>query len=330
MKGMAIVLVVLGHAIQKNTVNYQSNYLFCFIYSFHMPLFFSVSGYLMYLTLANNRFNWIKNKAVYLVIPHIVFDVLYYFASSTGLTVYDNVTVTFSFFRWLKESLFVNSGEWFLWVLFSCFVILVLFKWVEERFPPVLFWGFVALFTILLLLIPEINKDYLRIYEIQWYFLFALSGYLVAKYRQFIKRYSALIVIGALDFPVLMSLGNWNRGDLFFPSHLFSSYLTFHLTSFYFSRFLQGIEGICLVLLIALALSKFPRLSTPIVWLGRLTMGVYLFHMFFSGLHVGSAYLAIISSFVFSLSLGIALTLICSKIPLLGKTWLKSNLRAQH
>lgn len=40
MKGIAILLVVLGHAIQKNVLNFEYNILFSFIYSFHMPMFF--------------------------------------------------------------------------------------------------------------------------------------------------------------------------------------------------------------------------------------------------------------------------------------------------
>ena len=40
-KGIGIFLVVLGHI-------YKDNYIGLWIYSFHMPLFFMLSGYLMY------------------------------------------------------------------------------------------------------------------------------------------------------------------------------------------------------------------------------------------------------------------------------------------
>ena len=40
-KGIGIFLVVLGHI-------YKDNYIGQWIYSFHMPLFFMLSGYLMY------------------------------------------------------------------------------------------------------------------------------------------------------------------------------------------------------------------------------------------------------------------------------------------
>ena len=45
LKGFAILLVVLGHCIQFREPDYDSNWLFRIIYSFHMPLFFIISGY---------------------------------------------------------------------------------------------------------------------------------------------------------------------------------------------------------------------------------------------------------------------------------------------
>lgn len=45
-KGVLIVLVIIGHAIQFCMPDCEQNFCFRFIYSFHMPLFFFVSGYL--------------------------------------------------------------------------------------------------------------------------------------------------------------------------------------------------------------------------------------------------------------------------------------------
>lgn len=44
-RGIAILLVVIGHLIQFNGI-VTSNPVFEFIYSFHMPLFFAISGYI--------------------------------------------------------------------------------------------------------------------------------------------------------------------------------------------------------------------------------------------------------------------------------------------
>ena len=46
LKGILILLTVLGHAIQGvYTENVESNSLWNVIYSFHMPAFFAISGY---------------------------------------------------------------------------------------------------------------------------------------------------------------------------------------------------------------------------------------------------------------------------------------------
>lgn len=43
-RGMAIILVVLGHSIQSNIMDMDSSLVFRIIYSFHMPLFMFISG----------------------------------------------------------------------------------------------------------------------------------------------------------------------------------------------------------------------------------------------------------------------------------------------
>ena len=49
LKGWLILLVVLGHAIQYSMVgSCEDNHLWNIIYSFHMPAFMAVSGYVAY------------------------------------------------------------------------------------------------------------------------------------------------------------------------------------------------------------------------------------------------------------------------------------------
>lgn len=56
LKGLLIVLVVLGHAIQQVLGSgCFSNHLWNIIYSFHMPTFMAVSGYLNYHVPVNGK-----------------------------------------------------------------------------------------------------------------------------------------------------------------------------------------------------------------------------------------------------------------------------------
>lgn len=67
MKGILIILVILGHSIQDTISDYQNNFLFRFIYSFHMPLFFAISGYLTF----KNKYDktLLKKRALQLLVP---------------------------------------------------------------------------------------------------------------------------------------------------------------------------------------------------------------------------------------------------------------------
>lgn len=62
-KGVAIILVVIGHVVQSyhNVHQYENSFLFNFshrlAYSFHMPLFMIVSGMLLYDSLLKNKYN---------------------------------------------------------------------------------------------------------------------------------------------------------------------------------------------------------------------------------------------------------------------------------
>lgn len=67
LKGIAILLVVLGHVIGYN--NCEDSFLWRFIYSFHMPLFMFISGYVAQMTFRIERFGWnetisLSNKEV--------------------------------------------------------------------------------------------------------------------------------------------------------------------------------------------------------------------------------------------------------------------------
>ena len=54
MRGIAITLVTTGHLLQFNGLP-TNNPIFEFIYSFHMPLFFAISGYITHkVTLIEN------------------------------------------------------------------------------------------------------------------------------------------------------------------------------------------------------------------------------------------------------------------------------------
>ena len=82
LRGFAILLVVLGHSISNavnlnqvvraNPLYYTSN----FIYTFHMPLFFLVSGYVLF----GKRIK-IRDRALRLLMPFLAWIPVYWFVN---------------------------------------------------------------------------------------------------------------------------------------------------------------------------------------------------------------------------------------------------------
>ena len=98
-KGLLIILVVLGHLLEDFLNLGFVKYLYIFIFSFHMPLFIFCSGYFA----TNLNFKKIINR---LVFPYVVFQTLYFFFNTYVLK---NTGVTYNF----------TDPAWTLWYLLS-------------------------------------------------------------------------------------------------------------------------------------------------------------------------------------------------------------------
>ena len=80
-KGLAIILVVIGHAVSQ-VLNgdpdvYEENPVFRLIYSFHMPLFTFISGYICRMTIKTDS-SWLLKRIRQIGIPYILALLLWY------------------------------------------------------------------------------------------------------------------------------------------------------------------------------------------------------------------------------------------------------------
>ncbi|MGP8153643.1 MAG: acyltransferase family protein, partial [Smithella sp.] len=78
-KGFTIILVVLGHAIQRNIINSESNIISCLISSFHMHLFMFLSGYLIAQSISKPRYKWLFKRFVRLILPFFVWSIVMFY-----------------------------------------------------------------------------------------------------------------------------------------------------------------------------------------------------------------------------------------------------------
>lgn len=131
LRGIAILLVVVGHFIQYNTIESKDNVLFSIIYSFHMPLFMFISGYIALRTtkiqIFDNYANFLLKKGRALLIPFFVWPLIvdnFFFTNQLQFDFAAQVTGLFEDPR---------IGLWFLWYLFFLTILFSAFLFLSSR-----------------------------------------------------------------------------------------------------------------------------------------------------------------------------------------------------
>lgn len=126
-KGIGLILVVFGHLFSYN------GELSIIIFSFHMPLFFFISGYCFCPHKYNDFESFLVKKVKHLVIPYLIFSTLGFVVSliipswRKGLSTYSLVEV---FFNTQPESLHVGQ----IWFLICLFWVEILAYWIYKFF----------------------------------------------------------------------------------------------------------------------------------------------------------------------------------------------------
>lgn len=203
LKGYAIILVILGHIIVfLDPNNFKDSILFTLIYSFHMPLLFVLSGYLVYGKSINPIWAFIAKKFKGLFIPYLIWNII-------GLLIVD--------FFWIKQDLtlkvfetfYIYSNLWFLPVLFFSFLLLILFiflekfslTWIGQNFS--VFFYLISYLIIMWLLVDQ--PPFQGFLPIRWFFPFVFVGYIIAKYKDYIFNFeNRLFLISLFLFPILL------------------------------------------------------------------------------------------------------------------------------
>lgn len=197
-KGVAIILVVLGHCIQygsRLSVDnlYFSDPLFKAIYSFHMPLFMLVSGYLFYYSIKRHSIKYnIKTRFSRLIIPILSWNTIYLAITALPLVIRGETSV-------FHLVLSYPVALWFLWSIFWCSLITLFVSHILRDS----LWAYVLL-GIAGLLIPSLHT-YGVCYHVFMYPYFVF-GYIWNKYR--LQRIAAKIggAKGLTVFCVLLVL----------------------------------------------------------------------------------------------------------------------------
>jgi fucose 4-O-acetylase-like acetyltransferase len=265
LKAFAIVLVVIGHAIQYSlAVDYDDNLLFRLIYSFHMPLFFFISGYLAY---TSNKQGYLWKQIRLLVVPFVVWLLLY----SLYYRRYDLQQGNWAIMPdyYLRVLRFPGSGGlWFLWALF---LIDIVHYWLSKT-------SHFYLFSILLLVVFYVaapffaQVNYYGVGTFRLYYPYFLLGYFFRQ-RQMIEKVK-LPVILLLSIAWIVSECAWHRtGDV----NAFGLNIDHDADSVYAQcvRLLTPVPALILFFKLS---RRFQFNSKAVQWLSMNTLAIYASH----------------------------------------------------
>lgn len=281
-KGIAIILVLLGHSIQFGSgaeylteQMYFDNWLFKLIYSFHMPLFMLVSGYFFANTIKKYKtIEILKSKVQQLGVPILVWSMLPFAASvlKAMLTNSFGVNVILGYFEIAIQNL------WFLWaLLINSLIVLLVSKLCNNHVAVYL------IIFVLLLIFP----DYYNLAECKYMYPYFVIGYMWNQKKDYADKILAwmmnkkwiCIVANTLIFGILLTF--YERSSYIYTtgiSVLVGNGMVQIMTDLY--RWIIGFAGCTLVLFVTyLVVQRLGEQAKVVKLLGIIgvdSMGIYI------------------------------------------------------
>lgn len=277
-KGIAIILVVIGHCIQYgsgsfylNGEKYFENLWFRIIYSFHMPLFMVISGYLYYYTCTKNSIlNVFLTKVQSLGVPILAWgtlDFIIWLLSGNG----DLNLYTIKIYI-----LMLINAPWFLWATLLCALSVLMIKVVtkDSVYAYVLVIPFFVIFP-----------DNYNLVWLKFMYPYFLTGYLWNKYniktywRKIVEDKKRIIILTL----VLLCLYFCMIPSFHTKHYIYNSYISIwgknsiiNQIEIDIFRWAIGYVGISVFLIFVSFLSAYIRESSFFVKIGKKTLGIYL------------------------------------------------------
>ncbi|MGL4875106.1 MAG: acyltransferase family protein [Clostridium sp.] len=305
-KGIGILLVVLGHVIlgflnanmyldKKNLLEY----VFFTIYSFHMPLFFIISGYLYKKTWQIKNIQNLKvriiNKFIALGIPYIIFS-LAFGISKVIMSGDTNSELTIKDI--LKIPIHPIGPYWFLYALMGLFILVPILEYSKLNTKIILLIALSLtilsnIFTIKIVFISTTFQNIL-------YFYIGCILFEIFNYEKYFKLKKLL-----LKFNVL----------LFFV-YIVTNILYFNLSkSIFISNIFIGIIlAISASIFIINIFYKYNKNNKVLITMGKLSLPIYLMHIILTaGIRIIFIKLGL-NNFIIQISVGILLGIL---IPIL-------------
>ena len=265
-KWFLILLVVLGHAIQHTYADFDQKWLFRAIYSFHMPAFMAVSGYLAYRAQAakphvSTYGKRLLRRVRQLVIPYIIWSLAAVWVINGSVT-------------WADLTSLVTSPEqhlWFLWVLFWIFAFFETVKLAGARWPKyetVMVLGSVVM---LYMLVALCHSQRFGLGSMKYYYIYYCLGYFAHRYPKIFTLprpavFTLFILWG-------MATYYWQLG----PTAAWASDLHIASATLIYSLF-KLVVATSAILVLLDVFSRYADKQYATTHLGQVTLGIYAIH----------------------------------------------------
>lgn len=317
-RGIAAILVVIGHSIQVVDSAFDNNIIFRMIYSFHMPLFMFLSGYVSYKP-EGIDYKWIIKKAEYLAVPFIVWTILPVLFSGNAEDIFERVYAA------LKQP---DVSFWFLIILFYCDVLLFIQTRIEQVIrrikygtsncnSPHIAWG-VLLSVLICFSIKIIALTYPEygMALLSWHCVFFFMGYWVKRLSISVKvQKTVFLILAFMWIPLVVS---WSRIKL--PDYIMN--FAVHMSQWQFERFasiynyIVAFSGIGFSILVSMLLCRIEIIEKQLSKIGVFTAEMYLMQgLFYNIIRTQYIFLNILCNMI----LGVIMPLIICYLMKQGK-----------
>lgn len=252
LQSLGILLVVIGHSAPTGVV-YPDIYSWVhkYIYSFHMPLFMAISGFLFYYHggIKTSYHRFLIKKAKRLLLPYIVLSSIA-FIPKVVLSKFAVRPIDFSLISYIDNLIYPWNNAigffWFLPTLFIIFALNPLFGRLNTRSN--LWSSFVVIMTILLHLFnPVLNIKFLNLSGVTYYLTYFFIGCIIARYWNFINNLLCYkLLTGLTVLTIIFNISEYNHSLFNFIKAIIGITLSFGICKIYINRhwsFLDFMSG---------------------------------------------------------------------------------------
>lgn len=253
LKGWAIFLVILGHSVIVYPIDLHENIycsaLYTFVSTFHVRLFFLVSGFCY--SFRGDYKSYIMKKTRRLLIPYFVFCVAEMLAK---LVFSGQINRPRSMGEFVIRTLFYGGDIWFLWTLFLIFLIFPALDLILRKGKA---WEIGSLIILFGISLYEWNIELFGIGSVLRYLFYFSCGVVLRKHWQFecLPGKKTFYAAAAILLAILQLILVWKRS---FPYMIRDT--------------LCGTVGI----LLSFALVRFSRFNNLFARFGQYSLQLYL------------------------------------------------------